>query len=158
MSDSNYSKLSDFLSRAELPSAPESFTETTIFRHWKKAAGQNIADNTAKLQIEGNSLSVTINSPTWAHALINSQTTILSKMNQCGFEDLEEIVIRVAVEGKRNTSHRKKAVTEEPQAQLLPARLSQVFVEIAKNASNPETKETFLRLSRISEENKRSGH
>lgn len=154
MSDSNYSKLSDFLSRAELPNAPESFTETTIFRHWKKAAGQNIADNTAKLQIEGNSLSVTINSPTWAHALINSQTTILSKMNQCGFEDLEEIVIRVAVEGKRNTSRRKKDAAEKPQDQLLPARLSQVFVEIAKNASNPKTKETFLRLSRISAEKK----
>lgn len=154
MSDSNYSKLSDFLTSVELPSAPESFTETTIFSHWKKAAGQNIADNTTKLQIEGNSLSVTVNSPTWAHALINSQSTILSQMIQGGFEDLEEIVIRVAVEGKRNTLRKKKAVTDEPQAQLPPAKLSQVFVEIAKNASNPETKETFLRLSRISEEKK----
>ncbi len=154
MSDSNYSKLSDFLTRVELPSAPESFTESTIFNHWKKAAGQNIADNTTKLQIEGNSLSVTVNSPTWAHALINSQSTILSQMIQCGFEDLDEIVIRVAVEGKRKTPRKKKAVTEEPEAQLQPARLSQVFVEIAKNASNPETKETFLRLSRISAEKK----
>ena len=75
-------------------------------------------------------------------------------MIQCGFEDLDEIVIRVAVEGKRKTPRKKKAVTEEPEAQLQPARLSQVFVEIAKNASNPETKETFLRLSRISAEKK----
>ena len=154
MSDSNYSKLSDFLTRVELPSAPESFAESAIFNHWKKAAGQNIADNTTKLQIEGNSLFVTVNSPTWAHALINSQSTILSHMVKCGFEDLEEIVIRVAVEGKRNTLRKKKAVTEEPEAQLLPARLSQVFVDIAKNASNPETKETFLRLSRISADKK----
>ena len=154
MSDSNYSKLSDFLSRVELPSAPESFSETTIFNHWKKVAGQNIADNTTKLQIEGNSLAVTVNSSTWAYELFNSQSTVLSQMNQCGFEDLEEIVIRVAVQGKRNTRHKKKAATEKPEAQLLPARLSQVFVEIAKNASNPETKETFLRLSRISAEKK----
>ncbi len=154
MSDSNYSKLSDFLTKVELPSAPESFTETTIFRHWKKAAGQNIADNTTKLQIEGNSLAVTVNSSTWAYELFNSQSTILSQMNQWGFEDLEEIVIRVAVEGKRNTPRKTKVDTEEPQAQLLPARLSQVFVEIAKNSSNPETKETFLRLSRISAEKK----
>ncbi len=137
-----------------MPSAPESFTETTIFSHWKKAAGQNIADNTTKLQIEGNSLSVTVNSPTWAHALINSQSTILSQMIQCGYEGLEEIAIRVAVERKRNSLRKKKAVTEEPEAQLLPAGLGQVFVEIAKNASNPETKETFLRLSRISAEKK----
>jgi len=154
MSDSNYSKLSDFLTRAELPSAPESFTETTIFSHWKKAAGQNIADNTTKLQIEGKSLFVTVSSPIWRYELNNSQSTILSQMIQCGFEDLEEIVIRVAVESKRNSLRKKIADKEKPHAQLLPARLSQVFVDIAKNASNPETKETFLRLSRISAEKK----
>ena len=154
MSDSDYYKLSDFLTRVELPSAPEAFTETTIFRHWKKAAGQNIADNTTKLQIEGNSIFVTVNSSTWAYELFNSQSTILSQMNQCGFEGLEEIVIRVAVEGKRNTPRKKKVVTKESEAQLLPAGLSQVFVEIAKKASNPETKETFLRLSRISAQKK----
>ncbi len=148
MPELTYSRLSEVLAAVTLPEAPKRFTDTEFYRHWSQAAGQSIAENTTRLQIEGCVLAVTVNSPTWAHELINNQTTVLSRLVENGYKDLEEISIRVAVAGGRKPSRRNKPERPIPQDGAVSPELRQLFAEIARSAANAETRETFLRLSR----------
>ncbi len=148
MSDINYFRVSKILADIELPKAPDRFIETDTFRVWAQAAGKDIADNTIKLQIEGNLLSVTVSSPTWAHALINSQATILNRLVELGCKNLEEMTIRVGVLTDRQSPRLKKRAHAGSRQREITPKMKELFIQIAENASNPATRDAFLRLSR----------
>ncbi len=147
MATTNYSKVSKILAGIELPNEPPRATQADIFQVWSQAAGSDIAYNTINLQIEDQVLSVTVNSPTWAHALINHQTTILNRLVESGYENLADMTIRVGVLSGRKSPRTTMRTTTVPRASAITPKLRKLFIQIAENASNPETKEAFLRLS-----------
>ena len=110
-------------------------------------AGASIADNTIELIIDDNVLHVAVNSPTWAHELINQQNSILQHLRDSGYEELTEMSIRIRVANSRSVPTPRKKTgnsrTSTPEMQNLFARL-------ASESTDPDTKETFLRLSRKS--------
>lgn len=150
MSDPRYSKLSDIIAGIKLPDAPLQFNQTRIFQDWNQAAGAAIAENTLNLSIDGSILSVTVNSPTWAHELINNQSTILARLMESGYKNLQEMAIRVNVTVGRKLAQQSKVPQEsQPLTPAISPRLKHLFIEIAENSSNPDTKATFMRLSKL---------
>ena len=153
MSDSEYSKLSQVLADVGLPDRPEKFVDSRIFRDWLQAAGEPIADNTVNLSIDDATISVTVNSPTWAHLLVNNQSTILLRLAESGYEELKEMAIRVNVPTKKKSLQATKSVSAEQPKRVIEPRLKNLFAEIAENANNPRTRDAFLRLSKIDSRN-----
>ena len=153
MSDSEYSKLSQVLEEVGLPDRPEKFVDSRIFRDWLQAAGEPIADNTVNLSIDDATISVTVNSPTWAHLLVNNQSTILLRLAESGYEELKEMAIRVNVPTKKKSLQATKSVSAEQPKRVIEPRLKNLFAEIAENANNPRTRDAFLRLSKIDSRN-----
>ncbi len=150
MSDPRYSKLSKIIAGLNIPDPPPQFSETRIFQDWRKAAGATIADNTLNLRMDETVLSVTVTSPTWAHELINNQSTILARLIESGYKNLQEMAIRVNVAAGRKSAQRTKTLPEsQPPNPVITPRLKKLFAEIAKNSSNTDTKATFLRLSKL---------
>ncbi len=152
MTDPNYSKLSKILSDLDLPARPEKFTESKLFRDWTAAAGDNIADSTARVSFDNEVLAVAVTSPTWAHALLNNQTTILKRLRDLGYKDLRQMTIQVTLPASQPTPRvHRAAETPRPDSptRVMTPRLQKLFAEIAQNASNPRTRKTFERLSKI---------
>lgn len=149
MSRSEYSRLSKALEEVGLPDPPEKFADSRLYRDWLQAAGVQIADNTMNLSIDGATISVTVNSPTWAHSLINNQSTILLRLAEVGYENLKEMTIRVTVPTSVKSPQPKASPAVKRSKRVIEPRHRKLFEEIAENAISPKTKETFLRLSRI---------
>ena len=150
MAEPNYKKLSEILAECSFLERPEDSSQSPLYQDWQEAAGPAIAKNTDKLNADNGMLHVTVNSPNWAHKLINQQTRILAKMRAKGHEDLSEMTIRIFV---------PKPVTPPniTKPQILERKISpdlrQLFVRLASESNDPETSATFLRLSRARKHN-----
>lgn len=149
MSEFDYSKLSNILKEVGLPDPPENFTDSKIFSDWLQSAGENIANNTTNLSIDGATISVTVTSPTWAHSVLNSQSTILTRLGEFGHKELTEMTIRVSAPTSGNLPQTQKLPTPEQPKREIDPQLKKLFAEIANNAKSPRTREAFLRLSKI---------
>ena len=145
MAESNYSKLSDFLNKGVVPERPASFRESQLFRDWTEIAGSSIAKHTAQLNVQNGILHVSVNSPTWAHELINYQITILEKLHEKGHKNLKEMSIRVKV--SKASQFPAPTQTTLPKPKMDP-KMHKVFVKLACDAKDPNARNTFLRLAR----------
>ena len=147
MDKPSYKKLYTFLEESALFQKPPNFRRASIYKTWNLVVGSSIADNTIELKIDGDVLHVAVNSPTWAHELINQQNSILQHLRDSGYKELTEMSIRIRVANSRNVPTPRKKIrnsrTSTPEMQNLFARL-------ASESTDPDTKETFLRLSRKS--------
>ncbi len=149
MSDSQYSKLSKILTDIDIPDAPKRFAESQLFQDFNEAAGEAIAANTLNLSVDGPVLNVSVNSPTWAHELINNQSSILEKLIELDYSNLKELAIRVNVAAAKKKPRLRTNLAPQTSERTVNPELKDLFVDIAEKSANSNTRKTFLRLSRL---------
>ena len=125
---------------------PQAFHHSVIYKNWRKVVGESIAENTLELRVEANILHVAVNSSTWAHELINRQTTFLQQLREYGHQNLDEFSIRVRVP-KSPKAPRQKKKPEKPRT-ISPA-MQELFARLASESKNQEAKEIYMRMSRV---------
>lgn len=147
MDKPGFKKLHTVLADSALFKNPPEFKRATIYRMWRQVVGASIAENTIELTIDNNMLNVAVNSPTWAHELINQQNSILKNLHGCGFENLTEMSVRIRVANVRSSPAPQKKYSKP---QTITPQMRELFARLASESADPETKETFMRLSRTS--------
>jgi predicted nucleic acid-binding Zn ribbon protein len=56
-------------------------TEAVVFAAWKQAAGDNLSNRTAPVELRGTRLAVTVEDETWRRNLENLAPPLLAKIN-----------------------------------------------------------------------------
>ena len=146
MKQINYKQLADILSGYDLSPKDESTVYSVLQQNWSTVAGPNISENTENIEISGDMLLVSVNSPTWAHEIINRQKTLLSGMNNAGYPKLTNLSVNVHV-SKPATLDRYKKTPNETVQQTTP-QLRKLFKKLAAHSNSPEIKATFTRMSK----------
>ena len=147
MDKPSYKQLYTVLEESALFQKPPNFRRASIYKTWRQVAGTSIADNTIDLKIDGDVLHVAVNSPTWAHELINQQNSILLHLRDSGYDQLTEMSIRIRVANSRSVPKPRKKIRN---SRTSTPELQNLFARLASESTDPDTKETFLRLSRKS--------
>jgi len=139
--------LAEYIGNCNLPPQPKRFfSQSELFQCWEQAAGEKVAAQTENLNITNGLLEVQVNSPTWAHEVINRQTTILERLNKSGYRSLTSLSVGVYVRKPVQLKYERR--TPRTQRTVTPEMLA-VFKKIAKRSVNPAIKERFKRLSKI---------
>ncbi len=149
MEKSNYKQMHSILLDSLSLRQPAQHTQSPVYRNWRKAVGNPIAENTSNLKIEGNILHVVVNSPTWAHELINQQASILEALRAEGHLKLTEMSIRIQVPVSKPTP---VSPTMPKRERRITPGLRNLFAQLSSESRNPEVKQIFRRLSRKSDD------
>ena len=139
----------DFIQESGRMKPPPNFESSPIYRDWKEAVGEAIADNTVELRSEGATLHVAVNSSTWAHELINQQNSVLRHLQERGYRELTEMSIRIRVS---NPIRRPTLKKPPPTRRTTTPELRELFEQLASESQNPEMRAAFLRMSGKSDE------
>ena len=150
MVENNYQKISDVLKAIKLTEEPEVYSESPLFKDWAEAAGPMIAKNTWNLAAKGEVLQVVVNSSTWAHELINQQQSIVEKMQVLGYRKITSMSIRIQVPKPVKFRDFTRKTSEAP---TVSAELRETFAQLAKESTDPKTREFFKKMSKIKPEN-----
>ena len=144
VSQSNFKTLAEILSSEQLPERQDrDFVQSELFKNWASASGEDITQQTERIDIVDDVLQVHVSSPTWAHEIINRQTTLLKRMRGKGYRNLMSLSVSVHV-----PKTKKDRFTAPPAQKPRPVtpQMREVFKRFAENSKDPELKARFKRL------------
>ncbi len=123
-------------------------TESPIYAHWTKSAGEAISAHTLDLSIRDTTLDVVLDSPTWAHQLLHEQQSALARMQSHGYHNLSELSIRV----KMPNTAKKRAPPKKnskPKDWTVSPEMRQLFECCAETSESPKLKSAYRKLSEL---------
>ena len=141
----NFNQLTARIHESCQLSPPSEDTNSVLFQDWIKSAGESISKHTRQVHIRKGIIEIVVDSPTWAHQIINQQNTLVQRMRDRGHSGISELSVRVKIVKKfKQPQH----ILVKPQQRKFSKNSGKIFSELAANSSNPKIKEIFLRLSK----------